>query len=240
MSNLRQTARTSEHPGGSENHGAVRIYGVVLGVGVVCALAIVTVYEITRPIIQRNRIALRQRAILDILPGASTSRAFRFDAATQTIQPAQADAAESEVVFAGFDDEGQLVGLAIAAQGMGYQDVIRLLYAYSFAAEAVIGIRVLESRETPGLGDRIEKDANFLTNFEKLDVRLNQQGTELANRIEFVKAGEKQHPWQVDGITGATISTRAVAEMLSESTAAWIPAVHARQADFKFQGREAP
>ena len=47
-------------------------------------------------------------------------------------------------------------GSPIEAQGMGYQDVIRVLYGYSFADEAIIGIQVLESQETPGLGDRIE------------------------------------------------------------------------------------
>ena len=45
---------------------------------------------------------------------------------------------------------------------MGYQDVIRVLYGYSFAEEAVVGIRVLESKETPGLGTRIETDPDFL------------------------------------------------------------------------------
>ena len=217
---------------------AVRIYGVVLSVGIVCALAIVSVYEITRPIIERNRIALRERAILDILPGATTSRAFQVDEATRQIEPAPPGADEGELVFAGFADDGQLVGLAIEARGMGYQDVIRLLYGYSFAEQAVIGISVLESRETPGLGDRIEKDADYLSNFQKLDVRLDPQGNELANRIAFVKPGEKTAAWQIDGITGATISSEAVADMISESTAHWIPAVHDRQDLFTLPNQE--
>ena len=46
---------------------------------------------------------------------------------------------------------------------MGYQDVIRiLLYGYSPEHQAIVGMRVLESRETPGLGDKIEKDPAFL------------------------------------------------------------------------------
>ena len=50
-----------------------------------------------------------------------------------------------------------IVGLAVEAQGMGYQDVIRVIYGYSFEQDAIVGIRVLESKETPGLGDKIEK-----------------------------------------------------------------------------------
>ena len=49
---------------------------------------------------------------------------------------------------------------------MGYQDVIRVLYGYSFDTEAIIGIRVLESKETPGLGDKIETDPDFLGQLE--------------------------------------------------------------------------
>jgi electron transport complex protein RnfG len=212
---------------------AVRIYGVVLSVGVCCSLLIVSVYEVTRPIIQRNRIALRQDAILKVIPGAKTSAAFRLDETTGQFQATPSDTEGSDLVFAGFDSQGELVGLAIETRGMGYQDFIRLLYGYSADAEAVIGIGVLESRETPGLGDRIETDTDFLSNFDNLDVSLNPAGTLLVHAIEFVKPGKKTAEWQIDGITGATISSRATAEMLRESTAYWIPRVHSRRTDFR-------
>jgi electron transport complex protein RnfG len=232
MSDAPQLAHTSNQP------GAIRIYAVVLTVGVACALAIVSVYEVTRPIIQNNRVQLRRQAILDVLPDATQTVAFRWDQVAQEFDRAPADSNSAELVFAGFDDDGQLVGLAIEAQGMGYQDVVRMLYGYSFAEQAVIGIRVLESRETPGLGDRIESDADFLRNFDNLDVALNPQGTAVANRIVFVKPAEKLAAWQIDGITGATISSRAVAEMLSESTSDWIPRLHRRQNEFSLDQPE--
>ena len=115
---------------------------------------------------------------------------------------------------------------------MGYQDVIALLYGYAPEHEAVVGIRVLESRETPGLGDKIETDARFLANFERLDVSLTPDGAAPAHPIEPVKPGEKQHPWQIDGITGATISSHAVADILRRSTALWIPRVRPRLGAF--------
>ena len=102
----------------------------------------------------------------------------------------------------------------------------------------VTRIRVLQSRETPGLGDRIETDANFLRNFEALDVRLNPPGDQLAHAIEFVKPGEKHAAWQIDGISGATITSRATANMLRESSAQWIPRVYPRQAEFQNARRE--
>jgi electron transport complex protein RnfG len=128
-------------------------------------------------------------------------------------------------VYAGYDEQQRLVGLAVEAHGMGYQDVIRVLYGYSFAQEAIIGIRVLESKETPGLGDKIETDADFLENFKRLDVSLSADRSALLHPIEPVKHGRKEHPWQVDGITGATISSVAIAEILSRSTTYWIPRI---------------
>jgi electron transport complex protein RnfG len=209
-----------------------RIYLVVLSVGVVCSLAIATTYEFTRPIINRNKIAARGEAILEVLPGTSNSEAFRYEEPGR-FQLTSPDAEGSDLVFAGFDSAGALVGIVIVTQAMGYQDTIRLAYGYSPAKQAIIGIRVLESRETPGLGDRMETDAVFLQNFKHLDVQLNSAGTQLAHPIEFVKAGEKTSDWQIDGITGATISTRAVAAMLRDSAATWIPRVQPRVSEFQ-------
>ena len=203
----------------------LRIYAVVLSVGVLCSLAIVATYEWTRPIIAENRIAQRRRAILDVVPQADSIQAFAFDEEQQSFRPVPENSDDGGLVFAGFDDSGDLVGLALAARAMGYQDSIELLYGYDPASESVVGIRVLESRETPGLGDRIETDEDFLDNFKRLDVRLADDGRSLMHEITFVKPGEKTEAWQIDGITGATISSRAVAEMLRESTNTWLPRV---------------
>jgi electron transport complex protein RnfG len=216
----------------SSGSQTVRIYGVVLSVGVVCSLAIVTTYKVTAPIIQQNKIEARGQAILDVLGGATSSTTYRLDDSGQ-FQETESDAEGADLVFAGFDDSGKLVGLALATQGMGYQDTIRVLYGYSPDQQAIIGIRVLESRETPGLGDRIEKDGSFLENFVQLDVSLASDGTQVANPIEFVKAGEKTSPWQIDGITGATISSRAIAEMLRDSSADWMPRIYPNRSDFQ-------
>ena len=212
---------------------ANRIYGVVLSVGVLCSLAIVTTYEITRPIIARNKITQRRQAILDVLPQASSIAAYAFDSSTGNFVPVPEESEDADLVFAGFGKSGELVGLAIGAQGMGYQDTIQLLYGYNPATESVIGIRVLESRETPGLGDRVEKDPDYLRNFEQLDVRVSDDGERLEHEIAFVKSGEKKELWQIDGITGATISSRAVAEMLQRSTNDWVPRIRRNQAEFR-------
>jgi len=111
--------------------------------------------------------------------------------------------------------------------------VIGLIYGYSFAEDAIIGIQVLESKETPGLGDKIEVDPEFLANFERLDVSLRDDNSELANPIVPVKHGEKSSPWEVDGITGATISSVAIARILNESAQYWVPRIRSHLRDFQ-------
>lgn len=219
--------------------GPLRIYTVVLGIGVFCAITIVTVYEATRPLIATNRSALRERAVLEVLPKASRIEAFGFDESQATFrlqnkQPNE-EMTEELTLYAGFTPQDELVGVAIEAAGMGYQDTIRLLYGYSFADQAIVGLFVLESRETPGLGDRIETDSTFLANFKRLELSTNEDGTKVAHPIEFVKAGGKTKPWQIDGITGATVSSRAVAEILRESTQRWIPLLQQRETEFALQ-----
>jgi len=208
------------------------MYRAMVGVGVFCGLLIVTAFQVTQPIIERNKAEALQEAIFHVLPNTSTSRTYRLDKAGD-FKVLEGKTHGEQLVYAGYDDREELVGLAVEAQGMGYQDVIGVIYGYSFAEEAIIGIQVLESKETPGLGDKIETDAAFLENFERLDVSLRDDLSELANPIVPVKHGEKSHPWEVDGITGATISSVAIAKILNQSAQYWVPRIQSHLGDFQ-------
>jgi electron transport complex protein RnfG len=200
------------------------MYRAMVGIGVGCGLLIVGVFQATLPRIERNKAEALQAAIFRVLPAAKTSKAYAFNA-TDGFAAVEGDAGDAPLVYAGYDDQNKLVGVAVEAQGMGYQDVIGLIYGYSFEEQAVIGIQVLESKETPGLGDKIETDPDFLQNFERLDVSLAEDGSGLANSVVAVRNGEKEHPWEVDGITGATISSVAIAAILNGSAETWAPRI---------------
>ena len=215
----------------TESTPAWHLYRALVGVGIVCGVLIVAAFEMTRPIIAQNRAEALQRAIFDVLPGVERTASFafapdgKFTALGAGPEGGHGGGSEAEVVHAGYDGSGQLVGLAIEARGMGYQDVITVLYGYSISDGAIVGFSVLDSRETPGLGDKIDKDPVFLENFVRLDASLNDAGNGLAHDIEAVKHGEKTSAWQIDAITGATISSNAVADILNTSAAHWAPRV---------------
>jgi electron transport complex protein RnfG len=208
------------------------MYRAMVGVGVVCGLLIVSVYQVTLPVIEQNKAEALQAAILHVLPEARVSTTFRLDEAGG-FEALDGESQGAARIYAGYDENDKLVGLAVEAQGMGYQDVIRLIYGYSYADDAIIGVQVLDSKETPGLGDRIETDPGFLENFQQLDVSLLDDQSNLANPIVAVGHGKKTHPWEIDGITGATISSKAIADILNRSAEHWVPQIESNLQDFE-------
>lgn len=210
------------------------MYRALVGVGILCGLTIVTVYELTKPIIAENRAEALRQAVFAVIPDAASSRVFRAtdEGDFVPLTSEEAEKSTGELIYAGYDEEGELAGVALEARGMGYADVIKVLYGYSFEKDAIVGMKVLESKETPGLGDKIAKDEDFLANFERLDVSLSEGGRSLAHPVVAVKPGEKEHPWQVDGITGATISSVAIADMLHKSAERWVPELEAHRSAF--------
>ncbi|MBK1692256.1 FMN-binding protein [Ectothiorhodospira mobilis] len=184
-------------------------------------LLVVSVYEYTRPFIAQNQQRALEAAVLEVIPGAETRRSFVL---TDTgLFPRDEAPAAGRAIYAAYDADGSLAGVALEASGRGYADVIRILYGYDPDCACIVGMTVLESRETPGLGDKIETEPHFLESLQGLEARLNAEGTGLAHRIRTVDQGEADDPWEIDGITGATISSEAIGDMIHASADAVLP-----------------
>lgn len=186
-------------------------------VAVVAGFAIAGVHELTRPWVAEQRATLLGRSVLDVLPDAVTFEAYRLRADGSLERLEEPDAA---ALFLGRDPDGQVAGVAIPASGFGYQDRIGLVYGVDPAQRRLLGMRVLESRETPGLGARIADDPEFLASFVNLELSLDDAGRPRPLRIA---ATARAGPGEIDAITGATVSVRAVARIVSESLAEWLP-----------------
>ena len=198
---------------------AWEMYRAIVGIGAFCALVIVGVFQGTAARIADNQERFLAGAIAEVLPvTASTVAVDLLDGRLSAT-----DEPPALPVFLAFDADGELAGAVLTGQGMGYQDNIRVLYAYSFDAQAITGFKVLDSKETPGLGDRVEIEPHFIANFEALDAQLNVAGDAQANPNVKVKQGEKTEPWQIDGITGATITSEEIGNFLNDSADIWVP-----------------
>ena len=196
--------------------------GVLGGIATLSGLLVVLVFEATAPIIAENQRIRTEQAVFDVVPNAVTKRDFVLT--DQGLVPA-GEGAVGMTVYAAFDAAGALAGVAFPGSAQGYAGVIDFLFGYDPACQCIVGSRVLKSTETPGLGDKIETDPRFLENFRALDARPNAEGTGLANAIVTVKHGTKSEPWQIDAVSGATISSNAMGRALNQSAQVLVPAL---------------
>jgi electron transport complex protein RnfG len=194
----------------SPTPGSLRLVLTLAIAGLISGLAIIGIYESTLPTITANKARELREAVFKVLPGVSQMQplVFRDGALVAAAEPS----AGESVVYGGYDDGGRFVGYAIPGAGPGFQDTIGLLYGFDAQRRQIMGMEVLESRETPGLGDKIYKDMDFVDEFYALAIE---------PEIVAVKKGTKTADNHVDAITGATISSKAVVRIINETHAAW-------------------
>jgi electron transport complex protein RnfG len=89
-----------------------------------------------------------------------------------------------------------VLGVAAKGSASGYAGPVEVIVGID-SKGIIMGIEILNHRETPGLGSRITENL-FLNRFK---------GRELGNEIKLRADGG-----DIDAITGATISSRAVSE----------------------------
>ena len=132
----------------------------------------------------RDRLAA---AVLNVVPGGVRSES-------------SSSAPQAQAEWSVFDDQNSIVGRAFATEAAGFSDRIRLLVGVSTDGSTCLGVAVLESRETPGLGERI-REPEFLAQFAN-----RPTGT----AFTVIKPGQTAAQ-PVDALSGATISSKAVA-----------------------------
>lgn len=197
----------------------VRTLGLV---ATICGVLIVSAYQGTLEAVNANKKIALERAVFKVIPGAA--KVDEFVATPAGIQPAGATVPEGAVKFyAAYDQAGGLKGIAAEGAAKGYADTVRVMYAYDPARQAITGLGVVSMRETPGIGDKIYTDQAFLKNFEALDAKLAADLKGLANTIKVVKHGSKQNPWEIDAISGATVTSKAVGKGINESAQKLLP-----------------
>ena len=190
--------------------GSLRLVLTLAIAGLLSGLAIIGIYETTLPTITANKARELREAVFTVLPGVSEMQQLVYrDGALVAADELGKD---ERAVYGGYDEQGRFVGYAIPAAGPGFQDTIGLLYGYAPDRKLVLGMEVLESRETPGLGDKIYKDAEFVGSFRALSID---------PEIVAVKKGSSARPNEIDAITGATISSKAVVRIINETHGEW-------------------
>jgi len=181
---------------------------LTLGVaGALAGLLLVFVYNLTLPRIEAHKAKVLQMAVGEVLKGPERyDTLYVVDGGLSAELPAGENEKDFEKVFYGFDAQGKPIGFAIVASESGFQDKIKLIFGFDPVTGALLGMKVLESKETPGLGDKIEKDPYFVNQFDGIK-----------SPLVGVKKGKSATENDVEMITGATISSRAVIRILNNA-----------------------
>ncbi len=107
---------------------------------------------------------------------------------------------DSEKCFIGKDETGKIVGKVIKGQNRGYAGPIIFLVGVN-NENKIVNLKILEQTETPGLGSGITSE-KFWKQF------IGKSG----GQLQLKKDGG-----EINGITGATISSHALIDGVRES-----------------------
>ena len=108
--------------------------------------------------------------------------------------------------YGAFDSAGEQIGWVVRAGAQGYADRIELLIGLDAACEKITGLYVLEQKETPGLGNHIT-DAHWREQFT------GQAAARPLGITRETPVGDGE----ILAITGATISSQTVCEIVNET-----------------------
>jgi electron transport complex protein RnfG len=201
----------------SKSTPAWRLLVTLAIAGAMSGWLVVTVYKVTLPAVQKHAAEQVNAAVHEVLKAPSRwDTLYLVQGALTRTAPAKADLADIPKAFIGFDATGKRLGVAITAAEPGFQELLTLMIGFDPQTGTLIGFKVLDEKETPGLGDKIERDTAF--------------GGQFAGRVaplQGVKGRAGKPPSEVQTITGATISSRAVIRIINNAVAKWRPLLDA-------------
>lgn len=148
---------------------------------VVAAFGLAAVYAKTTPMIEEQARKIEDRMRKEVLPAAD-----RFEEVSGDYSVA-------------YDKDGNPIGKIVKSSQQGYGGQIKIMAGIDNEGR-VVGVKVLEHSETPGLGDGVTRE-NFTRQFN------HKAASELILKRDGVG---------IDAVTGATISSRACVEAVKK------------------------
>jgi Na+-translocating ferredoxin:NAD+ oxidoreductase subunit G len=168
-------------------------------VAVFCVAVLSLVYQQTAPRISEQRLANKLAILSEVLPVTDTGHALLNDC-LQVSDTELLGSAGSQNLYR-WRQDGQIAAFVVETTAPdGYSGNIDLIVAITPDGE-VLGSRVLNHQETPGLGDKIEaRRSAWILSFSGKTVTENNAA----------KWAVRKDGGEFDQFTGATITPRAV------------------------------
>lgn len=174
---------------------------LVLLIAGVSGGALALVHVKLQPRIEQNKIDETRDQIPLLVKGADKLKTQEYVSA------------DGKVAYKAFSADGRHLGWVIKAAGQGYADLIELLLGLDADAETITGVYVLSQIETPGLGNKIAgkqwKGREWTSQFA---------GKSALDPLSAAK-GSADAPTQVEAISGATVSSTSVCDIVNNAVA---------------------
>ncbi len=193
---------------------SARLVSTLTVAGAAAGLLIVLVFQWANPRIEAYRALVLAEAVGEVLGAPDRYETVFLDGDRFTTTP-ESDTVNLERIYVGYDEVDRPVGVAVVGGEPGFQDIIDLIFGYDPSTGQVLGMKVLESKETPGLGDKILKDSTFIREF-----------LGVATPLLAVRRGREANlAEEVVLITGATISSQTVIDIINHRVEELGPAI---------------
>lgn len=176
----------------------LKILTFVIVLGTISGSLLVGINAVTGPLIAKNEELKLKSSVLDVLR-IKYNRLTIIKVFDEKVKVLKKD---GYVFYTAADGS-----LAFEFRGPGLWGWIHGIISLEKDLKTIRGMKILHQEETPGLGGRIAEE-DYLKQFES---------KEILPRIIFVPEGKTKNPNEVDAITGATGSSRALEKLLNES-----------------------
>lgn len=148
-------------------------------------------YTSTKKDIEKNADEAKKKALAQVVSGSEGYEEVKID--------------ENTTIMLAKGPEGKLLGYGVLLSGGGFQGPIKIMVGFDTECNRVLGIEIIENSETPGLGNRIVENW-FKEQFKGKMPPLN-----------VVKGKNPEGDKEIQAITGATISSKSVVNIVNKA-----------------------
>ncbi len=134
---------------------------------------------------------------------------------------------QGHLAYRAYDADGDHRGWVIKAAGQGFADKIEVLIGLDESGEMILGLYVLNQKETPALGNKIVEE-NWRKKFVARETRRPIVVSKASVEADKIAANS------VQAVTGATVSSNSVVAIVNAAVADF----RARMGDLKIKAKE--
>jgi len=178
-------------------NNTVKMIVVLTGIGLFSGAILAVLDGYTRPKIKEHKLQVKNQAVKTVMPAND-----RIEKITK-----------GELDFYVAYKKNGINAVAFQVAGSGFQSELSFMVGVTPDFRTITGLTILDQKETPGLGTKIESDPSHENPTWFIDQFI---GLKTVPEITYVKNAEPSGGSQVQAITGATISSKAVVNILND------------------------